>query len=135
MPDAIRSVTGSIESDARPEIVVGILRDGSRIPEWAPAFADTVTPDGEAWRATRAGSDFTFTVIAVGEAGTVDYVREIAPGVLGGAYLRAVPRPGGGSVITMTLPVRSGVDPDESRATLTAELIGLEALASVHAEP
>jgi hypothetical protein len=130
--DAVQSVTGSVESDATPEVVVDLLRDASRIPEWASAFAYTVTPDGEAWRATTTGgSHFTFDVLAVEEARTVDYVREIAPGVLTGAYLRAVPRAGGGTVITMTLPVRPGVDPDEVRATLTDELLALEALASL----
>jgi len=131
MTDSVRTVTGSIESDAMPETVVALLRDASRIPEWAPAFADIVTRDGETWRASMGRSDFTFSVVSVGEAGTVDYIREIAPGKLGGAYLRTVPRPRGGSVITMTLPVRPGADPAETRATLTAELIALEALASV----
>jgi hypothetical protein len=130
MPDGDRTVTGGIESDAAPELVVDLLVDASRIPEWAPAFADTVTRDGEAWRATMGGSDFTFSVVAVSAAGTVDFIRELAPGQLGGAYLRVVPRPRGGSVITMTLPVRPGTDPDATRATLTAELLALEALAS-----
>ena len=129
--DALRSVTGSVESHATPGVVVELLRDASRIPEWAPAFAYTVTRDGEAWRATTGGSDFSFNVIVVEEAGTVDYLREIAPGLLTGAYLRAVPRAGGGAVITMTLPVRPGVDPEEVRATLRAELLALEALASL----
>ena len=131
MSESVRTVTGSIESDATPETVGELLRDGSRIPEWAPAFADAVTCDGELWRATMGQNDFTFSVVAVREAGTVDYIRELAPGELGGAYLRVVPRPRGGSVITMTLPVRPGGAPDEVRATLTAELIALEALASV----
>ena len=35
----------------------------------------------------------------------MDYLREVAPGREGGAYIRAGPRPGGGSVIVMTLPL------------------------------
>ena len=38
------------------------------------------------------------------DAGTVDYLREIAPGREGGAYIRVIPRPGGGSVVVMTVP-------------------------------
>jgi hypothetical protein len=130
MTDGDRTASGSIESDAARELVVDLLVDASRIPEWAPAFADTVARDGEAWRATMGQSEFTFSVVAVSAAGTVDFIRELAPGQLGGAYLRVVPRPRGGCVITMTLPVRPGTDPAATRATLTAELIALEALAS-----
>jgi hypothetical protein len=37
-----RTETQSIESEADPDVVVGLLAQPNRIPEWAPAFADTV---------------------------------------------------------------------------------------------
>ena len=58
----------------------------------------------------------------------MDYLREVAPGREGGAYLRAVPRAGGGTVIVMTLPLLPGVDPAEIAATLTDELSVLAGL-------
>jgi hypothetical protein len=59
----------------------------------------------------------------------VDYLRELAPGREGGAYIRAVPRPGGGSVVIMTLPLLAGVDPADTSAILRAELDALARLA------
>ena len=120
----------SIESDAEPDAVLTVLQDGTRVPEWAPAFADVAVRDGARWRATKDGIEFTFRVVCERAAGTVDYLREVAPGVENGAYIRVLPRLGGGCVITMTLPVRPGVDPAEVRATLAAELDRIEALAS-----
>jgi len=62
------------------------------------------------------------------DAGSVDYLREVTPGREGGAYIRAVPRPGGGGVITMTLPLLPSVDPADTATTLTEELTALVAL-------
>jgi hypothetical protein len=124
-----RTVTGSIESDVGRGALVALLADAAQLPAWAPAFADTMVRDGDAWRATKGARDFLVQVAVHADAGTVDYLREVAPGRLGGAYLRVVPRPGAGSVVTMTLPVGDGVDPASVRATLTAELAALAALA------
>jgi hypothetical protein len=87
-----------------------------------------VTRHGDRWRATKDARDFSLRVASVRDAGTVDYLREIAPGREGGAYLRAIPRAGGGSVITMTLPVPPGVDVAAVRTTLACELVALELL-------
>ena len=59
------------------------------------------------------------------DAGTVDYLREVAPAREGGAYLRAVPRPGGGTVIVMTLPLLPDTDLEDISTTPTAELAAL----------
>ena len=94
-----RTETQSIESHVDPDAIVALLADPSRIPDWAPAFADAVTGDTQTgWRALKGGQAFALRVVAVKAAGTVDYLREIAPGREGGAYLRVLPRPGAGSV-------------------------------------
>jgi hypothetical protein len=54
------------------------------------------------------GQVFSIRVEFERSHGIVDYVREIAPGQKGGAFLRVLPRPGGGSVAVMTLPVSVG---------------------------
>lgn len=120
-----RSETRSVESDAAPGALLAILADGARIPEWAPAFADIVVQDGAEWRATADERSFGFRVVVQPASGTVDYLRELAPGRVGGAYLRVTPRLGGGSVVVMTLPVAPDTEPAAVRATLTAELAAL----------
>ncbi len=64
------------------------------------------------------------------DAGTVDYLREIAPGREGGAYIRVIPRPGGGSVVVMTVPLIPDTEPAAITATLRDELNTLISLAS-----
>jgi len=119
-----------METAADPASVLALLADARRIPGWAPGFADAVTSAGGArWRAVRDGRDFVFRTAVSLDAGTVDYLREVAPGREGGAYLRVVPRPGGGCVVIMTLPVLPGTDPADVAATLEDELAALRGLA------
>jgi hypothetical protein len=121
-----RTVTHAIECDAQPNIVLRILTDASRIPEWAPAFADRVERNDEtAWRATKNGNDFILEVVVGPSSGTVDYLREIAPGRKGGAFLRVLPRPVGGCVVVMTLPVSADQSRDDVTAVLKHELESL----------
>jgi len=127
-----RTETQSIESDVAPDAVVALLADPRRLPEWAPAFADTVAGDAQSgWRAVKDGRQFELRVATSTDARTVDYLREVAPGREGGAYLRAVPRPGRGSVIVMTLPVPPGSDLAVVAATPHDELAALGALAEL----
>jgi hypothetical protein len=125
-----RTVTHSIESDAQSDAVQRILTDASRIPDWAPAFADRVERDDEnAWQVAKNGNAFTLEVVVGPSSGTVDYLREIAPGRKGGAFLRVLARPGGGSVVVMTLPVPPGQSRDDVAALLKQELASLVKLA------
>lgn len=108
---------------------MGLLADPRRIPEWAPAFADRVVGDDRAgWQAFKDGRGFALRVAVDLDAGTVDYLRQVAPGREGGAYIRVVPRPRGGSVIVMTLPLLPDVDPADTAATLARELSALASL-------
>jgi hypothetical protein len=125
-----RTQTSGMETAADPASVVALLADATRIPGWAPAFADTVSSaGGSGWRAVKDGREFAFRTAVSLDAGTVDYLREIAPGREGGAYLRVVPRPGTGSVVVMTLRVPPGGDPAAVTATLENELAALKGLA------
>jgi len=129
MPSRRRTETQSVESEATVVAVVALLGDPTTIPRWAPAFADSVSGDSRSgWQAAKDGRNFAVRVAVNQDAGSVDYVREVAPGREGGAYIRAVPRPGGGSVITMTLPLLPSVDPADTATTLTEELTALVAL-------
>ena len=120
----------SVETATAPGTVVALLADAARLSAWAPGFADTVTSaGGSRWRAVKDGRDFAFRTAVNLDAGTVDYLREITPGREGGAYLRVMPRPGGGAVVIMTLPVLPGTDPADVAATLEDELTALKGLA------
>ena len=86
---ATRTETQSIDADAQPDAVFSILADPSRIPSWAPAFADTITGDAkQGWVAVKNGNTFRLRVVTSQASRTVDYLREIAPGREGGAYIR-----------------------------------------------
>jgi hypothetical protein len=129
LPASRQTETQSIETGAAVADVIAVLADPTRLPEWAPAFADSVTHDaGSAWTATKDGRDFALRVVTNPAAGTVDYLREVAPGRVGGAYVRATPRPRGGTVISMTLPLPPNTDPAATAATLTQELTTLTTL-------
>jgi hypothetical protein len=124
-----RSQTQGIETDAEPAAVVSLLSDGTRIPEWAPGFADRVehTTDGR-WRVTKGDNQFDIDIVVNVQASTVDYVREIAPGRTGGLRSRAVPRLGGGTVVVVTLPVLPASTPSDVAGILTEELATLAGL-------
>jgi hypothetical protein len=124
-----RTITHTIESDAQPDTILSILADASRLPEWASAFADHVERDGtSAWKVTKGGNAFALEVVVEPSSRTVDYLREIAPGIKGGAFLRVLPLPGGGSVVVMTLPVPPGQTTDAVAVILRQELESLVTL-------
>lgn len=125
----IHTVTQSVEIDAEPDAVVDLLADPQRILDWAPVFADEIIGDEQqGWQVTKDGQSFILEVVVSYQSRTVDYLREVAPGSRGGAYLRVLPRPSGGSVAVMTLPVASVTDPDVVTATLREELAMLARL-------
>jgi hypothetical protein len=103
--------------------VVRLLADPTRVPQWAPGFGDRVAGDARSgWQAIKDGRDFALRVVIDQAAGTVDYLREVAPGQEGGAYVMAVSPPRGTSIIVMTIPLLPNVDPPNTAATLTREL-------------
>ena len=125
-----RTQTQTIETVVGPDAIWELLADPRHIPAWAPAFADTITgSEQEGWQAVKDGRGFALRVACALAQRTVDYLREVAPGREAGAYLRVLPRPGGGSVIVMTLPLIPGTDPETTTAALRAELAALARLA------
>ncbi|HEX4018468.1 MAG TPA: SRPBCC family protein [Frankiaceae bacterium] len=120
--------TRSIESRVEPKAVMALLADARRLPEWAPGFADTVEGDErQGWTVTKDADAFEIRVVVQRDACTVDYLRDIAPGLTGGAYLRVTPLIGGGSSVVITVPVIG--DPAAVAATLDEELVALTRLA------
>jgi hypothetical protein len=127
---AARTQTQAIETTTEPDLIWEFLADPRHLPAWAPAFADAITgTEPQGWQAVKDGRAFALRVLAARAQRTVDYLRELAPGREGGAYLRVLPRPAGGSVIVMTLPLIPGADPETAIATLRAELAAVARLA------
>jgi hypothetical protein len=121
-----RTVTRSVETAVPADVMLEILLDPRHIPQWAPGFADAIEPDAqERWQARKDGRTFSLQVVVARSSRTVDYLREIAPGKQGGAYIRVLPRPRGGSVIVMTLPVPAGAKAESVTAVLSQELTAL----------
>ncbi|HSY12757.1 MAG TPA: SRPBCC family protein [Verrucomicrobiae bacterium] len=124
-----RTITRSMESDLDPEIVLSVLNDPARLPEWAPAFADKVEHNPQSgWRVTKGGDTFNVQVNVSTVAGTVDFLREMAGGKRGGAYARVFPRPLGGSVVVMTVPLAPAADPQQVAGVVEQELAALVSL-------
>jgi hypothetical protein len=121
-----RTVTQSVETNVQPGAMVEILMDPRHIPQWAPAFADAIEADAQdGWRVRKDGSAFSLQVVVTQSSRTVDYLREVVPGKQGGAYIRVLPRPNGGSVVVMTVPVPAGADAGTVTAILSQELKAL----------
>lgn len=121
-----RTVTRTIEGDPEPDAILEILSDPRHIPGWAPAFADSIEAEGsDGWRVKKGGDSFRVQVIASRASGTVDILREMGPGKRGGAYCRVTPRPGGGSVLLITVPLAPDAKVEEVAIVLEQELATL----------
>jgi hypothetical protein len=124
----VRIITTALDANVSRDAVLSFLADARHIPQWAPDFADSVRQRTDAtWRITKDGQQFDLRVEIRILAGTVDYLREIAPGTDAGAYMRVLPRPGGGSVIVMTQIIDSAEDLDVTAKTLRRALTSLVA--------
>jgi hypothetical protein len=125
-----RTVTRSLESDLEPERILTVLNDPARIPEWAPVFANKIEHSAQSgWRVTKNNESFNVQVNVSTAAGTVDFLREMAGGRRAGAYARVFPRPLGGSVVVMTVPLAPNSDPAEVAHVVEQELAALAKLA------
>jgi hypothetical protein len=129
-----RTATASIESELEPNKILEILVDPMFIPQWAPEFADDIAgAEDHGWQVRKDGRMFYVNTEVSETARTVDYIREISPGKQGGAYLRVLPRPGGGSVVVITVPIPAGLVSQSVRLGLDAELRSLALLAQSRA--
>ena len=125
-----QTVTRSAESDLEPAKLYDVLGQVSNIPNWAPVFADAIELIGDMhYRVSRNGEVFNLEVVLYPSAGTVDYLREMPNGKRGGAYIRIMPRPVGGSTVTMTVPIGPNSNESDLAKVLEQELADLIQLA------
>jgi hypothetical protein len=121
-----QTVTCAAESDIEPGRIYSVLAEINNIPKWAPVFADSVERiDDSHCAVTKGGETFNIEVLLHPSAGAVDYIREMAQGRRGGAYIRVTPRPLGGSTVTITVPLAPGATEAGVAGVLEQELADL----------
>lgn len=93
-----RAETRTLTIPAPPASVFAILSDARRLPEWAPAFASTITHEhGDTWRVHTNAGELRIAVRAAANEGVVDIVAADAPHL--GLFCRAVPNLSGSELI------------------------------------
>jgi uncharacterized protein YndB with AHSA1/START domain len=120
--------TRSISIAAPPEAVIALVGDPYRLPDWAPAFATSVEPDGDQWLIGSGAARFAIAVRVSAEHGTVDLLRPDDDTF--GARMRVLHNHAG-SELVFTLVFPAGVEPEAVRAqmaTVEAELETVRAL-------
>jgi hypothetical protein len=125
-----QTVTRAVESDIEPLTLYSILADASNIPAWAHIFADSIKPTGPHHATvTKSGETFPLEILLNPAAATVDYIRPMPNNKRGGAYLRVIPRPLGGSTVIMTVPLAPGATESATARSVDHELTALLQLA------
>jgi uncharacterized protein YndB with AHSA1/START domain len=97
------AATRSISIAAPPAAVLALVADPLRLPEWAPAFARGVQPDGDDWLIDTGDGQARITIRVSGEHGTVDLLRATDP--TRGAFSRVIPNHDGSEYLfTLVFP-------------------------------
>jgi hypothetical protein len=109
-----RAETRTLAIPAPPAAVLRVVADPLLLPEWAPDFAQAVTPEGDLWRIDTGAGELLIDVQVHEAAGTVDLVRPGDPARAGGARLRALAS-GEGTELLFTIVFPDGV-PEEAVA-------------------
>ncbi len=101
--------TRSISIATPPAVVLDLLGDARRLPDWAPDFASAVEPDGQDWLIDSGGTQFRIRLDYSPEQGTVDLTRPGDPGR--GARMRVLPNEDGSEfVFTLIFPAGTPAD-------------------------
>src|ERR1700710_2627553 len=101
--------TRSISIAGPPALVLDLLGDARRLPDWAPAFASAVKPDGEDWLIDSGGTQLRIRLRSSPEHGIVDL---LPPGdQTNGARMRVLHN-GDGSDLVFTLIFPAGTAAD-----------------------
>ena len=109
------SHTRSIAIAAPSQVVVELLADGNRLPEWAPAFAPEVQAEDDHWLVGSEDARFKIRIRSSAELGTVDILS--VTDERSGAFGRVIPN-GEGSEFLFTLQFPEGTE----RETIAAQM-------------
>jgi hypothetical protein len=120
--------TRSISIAAPPGAVLAVVGDPYRLPDWAPAFASAVQPEGDHWLIGSGDARFAIAVRVSAEHGTVDLLPPHDESL--GARMRVL-RNHAGSELVFTLVFPAGTEPaavEAQMATVESELETVRAL-------
>ena len=123
----------SIAIAAPRQVVLDLLADARRLPEWAPSFAQAVQPDGPHWRVDTGAGELVMEVVVDAEAGTVDLIRPGDPSL--GAKMRVIHN-GDGCAFVFSIVFPPGTPQeaiDAQMATIDEELVTVRGLAEAAA--
>jgi uncharacterized protein YndB with AHSA1/START domain len=123
-----RAGTRTISIAAPPETVLALVADARRLPDWAPAFARAVQPDGDDWLIDTGDGQARITVRVSPEHGTVDLLAANDP--TRGAFTRVVHNGEGSEYLFMLLFPHGTPDAAiaQQMATVEGELETVRAL-------
>jgi hypothetical protein len=125
-----QAVTRSISIAARPQVVMDLVADPLKLPQWAPVFARRIRPDGGDWIVESAGGELRINVRVSRGHGTVDFLARAPPGVDVGAFSRVMTN-GDGAEYMFTRFFAGGADEHviaEQMAVVEEELRTVKAL-------
>jgi len=121
-----QTITRTIESALEPAAIFAVLSKPELIPQWAPVFADKAKQVSGSHYSFSKGSDtFSVEIVTNSTSLTVDYLREMPNNKRGGAYIRVMPRPLGGSTVVMTVPIGPNATSEQVGRVLDEELEAL----------
>jgi uncharacterized protein YndB with AHSA1/START domain len=123
----MRIETRSIAIAAPPASVFSYVADARNLPDWAPAFATAVRPEGDRWIVTGGGAEVPIVVRTSAEHGTVDFLT--AEEGTRGAFSRVLPH-GDGAAYQFTLLFPEGTEEqavERQMATVEEELEAVRA--------
>jgi hypothetical protein len=86
--DTHHSETRTISIAAAPDVVLKLVGDPRRLPEWAPEFAQAVEADGDDWLIDNGEAELRLTVRVAPDYGTVDLLAAVNHKI--GAFTRVV---------------------------------------------
>lgn len=123
-----RAETRTISIAAPPETVLALVADARRLPDWAPAFAGAVQPDGDDWLIDSGEAQVRITVRVSREHGTVDLLAADDP--TRGAFTRVLHNRDGSEYLFTLLFPHGTPDAAIARqmATVEGELEAVRAL-------
>jgi hypothetical protein len=111
----MRSDTQTITIDAPRADVLAFLADAGNLPRWAPNFAPTVRPDGDAWIVGQGGSEVRLRLEVSAELGTVDLHVTPPDGRTRTVYGRVLPNAAGAEFLFTMFHSDSRTDVDIAR--------------------
>jgi hypothetical protein len=116
------SASRSISISSAPEVVVDLVGDPQRLPDWAPRFASAVNPDGPDWVVESGETKLRIRVRVDRQLGVIDLIRPGDPSR--GAYMRVLPN-AVGSEFVFSLIFPAGTSEElivQQMTTVEAEL-------------